>query len=304
MSRIVFWFKASRPEFLTGSLMPVLVGGALVWSERGTLDWGLWLLTALGMALLHSAANLANDYYDHVSGNDEINVTFVRPFTGGSRLIQQGLVPPRAILIASLTCLTTGAIIGLYLTWLCGWVILALGVVGGLSGFFYTAKPLQLGYRGLGEICIALDFGILPLLGTYYVQTGQLSWAAFWVSLPVTCLITAVLWINQFPDFEADRAVSKRHWVVRLGLRRAAHVYAGLVVGAYVTTALAVLVAGLSPWILLALVTLPIAVKALTVALANYDNIPALVPACALTIILQLSVSVLVSLGLILARLL
>jgi len=302
--RVLFWFKAARPEFFTGALMPVVVGGAVAWSEGHNLHWGLWLLTALGMMLLQAAANLANDYYDYASGNDPLNVTFVSPFTGGSRIITDGLVPPRPVLVASLVCLAAGAAVGLYLTYLRGWVILAFGLVGGLTGFFYTARPLQLGYRGLGEICIALDFGILPVLGTYYVQTGGFSRPALWAALPVTCLITAVLWINQFQDYAADRAVAKRHWVVRLGLRRASLVYALLLGGAYLSLALAVVAGILPAWTLLALLTLPLAVKAVAVAFANYDKPSSLTPANALTVLLQTSVSLLLALGLVLARVL
>ncbi len=299
-----FWFKATRPEFLTGSVMPVLVGGALAYNATGHLLWGYFLLTLVALMLLHSAANLANDYYDHVSGNDWVNKEFVRPFSGGSRLIQQGLAEAKHILLASLICLFTGALIGAYLVWMRGWPILILGVVGGLSGFFYTAKPLQLGYRGLGEIFIGLDFGVLPVLGTYYVQTQQFSAAAAIASLPVTFLIMAVLWINQFQDYNADKAVNKLHWVVRLGRRRASYVYVGMLAAANLSLILGVVSGVLPPLAAAVLLTLPLTVLAARTALRFYDDLPRLLPANTTTIPLHLLTGILLTAGMAVDRLL
>ncbi len=299
LSAVGFWFKASRPEFFTASIVPVMVGAAAAYYSNGQMLWGYLLVTLVALVLLHAAANLANDYYDHLSGNDEANVQYVRPFTGGSRLIQQGQVVPRHILLASLLCLFTGALLGLYLTWMRGWPILALGVIGGLSGFFYTARPLQLGYRGIGELFIGLDFGILPVLGTYYVQVQQFSGSALAASLPVTFLIMAVLWINQFQDFAADKAVDKRHWVVRLGRRRARYVYTGMVTCAYVSLLVSVGGGWLPPLAVLPLVAVPVAAFAVNTAWRHYDDLRQLTPANAATIVLHLLMGLLLTAGLV-----
>lgn len=297
--RLVFWIKASRYEFFTASLAPVLVGGAVAYGETGGFHWALWIATLIALALLHAAANLANDYYDHLSRNDEMNVSFVRPFSGGSRLIQQGTAGAAHILGASLICLALGAIIGLHLAWLRGWPILVLGVIGGLSGFFYTAQPLALGYRGWGELFIALDFGVLPVLGTYYVQAQTFTWAALFASLPIALLISAVLWINQFPDYEADRAVGKWHWVVRLGRAAASRVYVGIMTLAYLLLLAAVSTEMLPPLSLLALLTLPLTARGINVALRQYDHPRELAPANAATIGVHLAFAVLMSLGIV-----
>ncbi len=299
MRAMLFWFKASRPEFFTASLVPVAVGAAAAYHSSGQILWDYLLLTLLALVLLHAAANLANDYYDHLSGNDEINVEYVRPFSGGSRLIQQGRVAPRAILLASLICLFIGSLMGLYLVWMRGWPILVLGAVGGLSGFFYTARPLQLGYRGIGELFIGLDFGILPVLGTYYVQLQQFSVAALAASLPVAFLIMAVLWINQFQDFAADKAVDKRHWVVRLGRQRASYVYAGMIICAYVSLLASIAMGWLPQLAILPVIMLPLAVFAVRTAFAHYDNPAQLTPANATTIALHLLAGLLLAAGLV-----
>ena len=298
--RCLFWLRASRFEFLTGSFVPVLVGGVVAWWETGTFSWPLWLLTLAGLMLIHSGANLANDYFDHLTGDDEINVSFLRPFTGGSRFLQQHLAQPRAILVAALLCLALGSLIGLGLVWLRGWPLLVLGVIGVGSAFFYTAPPFAFVYRGLGELVIALDFGLLPVLGAYYVQVQRFSWTAVIASLPVALLITAILFINQFPDYVADRAVEKRHWVVRLGPRRAAPVFAAGMTLAYVILLAAVAAKVLPPLALLAMLSLPLAARAINVTQRQHSHPAELLPANASTVAAHLAFSVLMSLGLIL----
>jgi 1,4-dihydroxy-2-naphthoate octaprenyltransferase len=295
--RIFFWLHASRFEFFTGVVGPALVGGAVAWSYAHVFHWGLWLLTLVGLIFAHAAANLANDYFDHLSGNDALNTEFITPFTGGSRVIQQGLATPREVLVAALVSLALGGACGLVLAELVGWPILLLAGIGGVSGFFYTAPPLKLGYRGWGELFIALDFGVLPVLGTYYVQTRSFSLPALWASLPVALLILAILWINQFPDYAADRAVRKFHWVVRLGRRRAASVYAGMMALAYLVVIAGAALAILPPLALLVVLTLPLALRGINVALREYDNPQTLTPANAATVGVHLLFSVLLTVG-------
>jgi 1,4-dihydroxy-2-naphthoate polyprenyltransferase len=301
-SRALFWFKASRPAFFTGSIVPVLVGGALAYHDTGRMFWGWLLLTGLGVVFIHAAANLANDYYDHLSGNDAANTEFARPFTGGSRVIQEGKAEPKQVLLAALICLAAGSLIGLYLCWLRGWPILLLGVVGGLSGIFYTARPLQLGYRGFGEIFIGLDFGVLPVLGSYFVQAQKFSLPALAASLPVAFTIMAILWINQFQDYTADKSVNKLHWVVRLGRRRASYVYTGMIAATYLSIVLAV-VGGLLPLLALAaLAAIPVGAIGVKTALARYDDIPRLTPANAATVLVHLLTGLLLAAGLAASR--
>lgn len=300
LSRFLFWVRTSRVEFLTGSMMPVLVCGALAWHETGAFHWGYWLLTLLGMMLIHSGANLANDFFDHVSGNDEANTEFFNPFTGGSRVLQQGLARPSAVLFAALVALGAGSLIGLYLVWARGPAVLIIGLVGVGTAFFYTAPPFRLAHRGIGEFLIALDFGLLPSLGTYYVQAQELSWSAVVAGLPSTLLITAVLFINQFQDMRADAAVDKRHWVVRLGRKRARRVYYALVCGAPPAVLLGVAAGVLPHWGLLALLASALLPKALLTVARHYDSPTQLRPANVLTVAMHLATGVLLTVGILL----
>lgn len=190
-----------------------------------------------------------------------------------------------------------GCAIGLFLTFARGVGVLWLGLLGGLSGFFYTAPPLRLVRLGLGELILGLDFGPLMVLGSYYVQTQRMAWEPVVASLPVALLITLVLWINQFQDMPADAAVGKTHWVVRLGRRRAAEVYGACLALTYLTLLLGV-VAGITPvWTVVGLITIPLALKAYRVARAHYDHPRALTPANAATVRLHLMTGVLITLG-------
>lgn len=253
LARAQRYILAARPAFFTASLVPVVVGGAYVRWRDGTCPWGLWLATGLGLVLLHAAANLLNDYFDHLSGADEVNTMFVSPFTGGARFIQRGLLLPEEVLFAGLSCLAAGSAIGLYLAAVRGWAILGLGAFGVLTLFFYTAPPLRLGYRGLGELIIGLDFGVLPMLGTEYVLTRHMSASVLWISIPVALLIAGVLWVNEFPDAEADSLVGKRHLVVILGRSLAAKVLVAFYVLVIVFTAGAVMIGWLPPAALIAM---------------------------------------------------
>lgn len=299
-----FWLKAARAPFFTGSLAPIAVGTALAYTETGKMQWLEAGLALVALTALHACANLANDYFDHLTGDDAANTTFARPFTGGSRVIQDGLVQPWEMLVAAGLCMGFAALIGFYLTWVAGWPILWLGLIGGLTGVLYTAPPFKFVYRGTGEFFIFLDFGVLPVLGAYFLQTGHFSLAAVVASLPTALLITGVLWINQFQDMEADASVGKRHGVVRLGRRVSARVHVGLLVLSQVAIPVAALSGLLPLWAMLSLLGAPLALQAGRVALRSYDDLPQLTPANAATIGCHLVTSLGLSLGLVLARLL
>ncbi len=159
------WVMALRVPFLTASLIPILLGTAIAWFATGTLYWGFFLLTLLAGLSIHIGTNVINDYSDHKSGNDEVNTEFVRPFSGGSRVIQLGLLSPLEVLSGSLLFFLLSALIGFYLAWTRGPLILVLGAIGVISGIFYTGGPFNWAKRGIGELLVGLNFGILMTLG-------------------------------------------------------------------------------------------------------------------------------------------
>ncbi len=203
-------------------------------------------------------------------------------------MIQNGLLTPREVLTEGLICYAVGSLIGLYLAYERGLPILWIGLVGVVTSFFYTAPPIKFVHRSIGEIFIALNFGTLMTLGAYYVQTQELSWAPVIASLPVGLLILLVLYINEFQDYNADKAVGKLHWVARMGREKASIVYGVLLAVAYLTVVAGVVYGAVPKWGLISLLTIPIAIKAYKITRANYDNVASLTPANAATIQLHL----------------
>lgn len=226
---------ASRPQYLGASAAPVLVGSALGYAVTGSFSIGLFLLAVLSIMALHAGANVINDYFDHLSRNDWVNDN-PTPFSGGRQFIQKGILSPRATLAAGLAYLAIGSGIGLILVALTqSLFILGIGVLGVLGGFFYTARPIQLGYRGVGEVMIAFLFGILPVYGSYFLQARSVDLFPILPAVIVAILIFLVILINEFPDLAADSQVRKRTLVVLLGVGRSAWVYRAILVLSYPT---------------------------------------------------------------------
>lgn len=296
------WILAIRAPFFTASVAPAVVGVAVAFYEGYAVNWWHAALTLVGLVAVHGGTNLANDYYDHRTRDDWLNLT-PTPFSGGSRVIQDGVISPRAMFIYSLACFAVGIACGLYL-WRAtpGNVVLWLGLFGVASGFLYTALPVAIGYRGVGELFVGLNFGPVAVLGAHYVQAGHLSPAALMASVPVGLLIAAVLYINEFPDYEADRQVNKKTLVVLLGPKRARYGYIILIALTYAAIITSVAVGVLPTWALLGLLTLPLAVKAITVLMRRYAEPYKLLPANALTILVHFATGILLAVGLALGR--
>jgi 1,4-dihydroxy-2-naphthoate octaprenyltransferase len=285
-----------RAPFFTGVIVPVTLGSILAWYHTGNFFWGYFILTMIGSIALHAGANTINDYFDHFSGNDPVNKEYVRPFSGGSRLIQNKTLTPKNMLTISLTCYAIAISIGLFLVATRGLPILFLGIIGVASGILYVAPWVNLAASGIGEIAIAMNFGVLSVLGSYYVQAQTFSWEALLASIPVALLITAILWINEFPDFNADKAVGKTHWVVRLGRKKSAVVFMIMMALVYVSILLlGILYPG--RWVLLGLLSLPLSIRVVANALKHYDQIPQLVPSNAGTILAHALTGVLLCIG-------
>ena len=261
-SKLALWLQELRAPFFTASIIPVLVGTALAYSNANIFNPYLFILAVLGMVALHAGANIANDYFDHTSGNDWANKN-VTPFSGGSQLIQQGLLSPKSVLIASWTALSIAALIGIIILAITKSVfILVLGLVGLIGGYFYTASPLRLGYRGAGELIIGILFGVLPVYGSYYLQTPNIDFVPLLPGIIVAMLIFLVILINEFPDAPADGAVNKKTLVVIFGDRTAAWIYTVVLIATFCIALAAMLIfrnTAILPF-LLYLLTIPLAV--------------------------------------------
>ncbi len=258
--RIGVFLRATRLPFLTGSLMPVALVAALAFWRGAWGGFFYFFLTFLGVAGLHTGGNLINDYYDSF-GSDPLN-RFATPFSGGSRVIQEGELSAETVRNLAYACLGLGVVCGLVLiSYGRPWVAI-LGLFGLAAAYLYSASPVQLMSRGLGEFTIFLAFGPVLTLGAYYALTGRVTREGFYVGLPLAFLITAILWINEFPDLEADTAVAKEHLVARLGLRRSRLVYAGLMLAPFLSLPLLMEIFHFPGHLFAGLVALPLAVRA------------------------------------------
>ncbi len=258
--KIGLYLRALRLPFLTGSLMPVAVAASLAFLMEGTCNLRLLLFTALGVAALHSGGNLINDYYDSF-GSDPLN-RFESPYSGGSRVIVRKELSAAAVRNLAYFFLGLGAVCGLALIYLGRPYVAVVGLAGFLFAYFYSAAPVQLMSLGLGEATIFLAFGPVLTLGAWYVMTGTFKAVGLAVGLPLAFLITAILWINEFPDLEADEAAGKRHLMSRLGLRLSRWVYVGLLLAPFACLFLLMEAFRLPPHLLACLTALPLALKA------------------------------------------
>lgn len=293
------YVRALRAPFLAGSLITVMVGAAYGFSLN-SFSYSLFGITLLGVGFLHLGANLLNDYYD-ARGSDPINERLT-PFSGGSRVIQNGEVPGFAILVMAIGFLGLGVAAGLWLVFLGRPWVIFFGTLGLLSGWVYSASPLQFMARGLGELVIFFSFGPLITLGTYYVMTGTVSWPAFAVGFPQGFLVAGIIWINEFPDLQADKQAQKKNLVVRLGLRSARLGYCIIMLLAFLSVVFLVGALKMSYLMMLGFVSFPLAFKAMKITWQRHGSHEGLIPAQAMTIQTVVAHGLLLSLGLVLSR--
>lgn len=281
--QLKIWLRAIRaPGFFTVSVTPVLLATAMAWYD-GFFSLKCFILTLIGSVAVHCGATTSNEYYDYLSGNDVINQV-ITPFSGGTRVIVDGVLPAKSILRAAILFFSTGILIGLYFYTQRGMTVLLFGLAGVLIAYFYTAPPVKLAYRGWGELVLGIAFGPLIVAGAYYLQTGELGLRVITASIPIGLLTTAILYINEFPDYEADKEAAKLNLVVRLGTARAVPGYFLLMAVNYTIIAAAALT-GLFPlWSLLVFLTLPAVFWAAKRLFRYHNDYQRLIPANAVTI--------------------
>lgn len=298
-----FWrfFLATRLPFLTATIVPVALGGAVA-AHDGRFAWGWWLLALVSAVAAHLGINIANDLAD-AEGSDAVNVT-PTPFSGGSRVLQYELMSRQRLLALALAMFGVSAAIGLWLAAARSWWLLALGAAGLVLGAGYSVPPLRLVHRGLGEPVVALGFGPLMTAGTYLAVTRDWSWPAVYASLPVGILIALVLYVNQVPDRQADEAVGKRTLIVRWSRERVIGAYAASVAVAFALIALGPVLDDQPAWTLIALPAIALARPVLTGLRESYDAPYGLLKAMAANIGLHFATGLLLTAGWLLAAVL
>jgi 1,4-dihydroxy-2-naphthoate octaprenyltransferase len=288
-------FLATRLPFLTATVIPVGLGGVV--AARADAFHTVWFVLALLAAMaVHLGLNMANDLFDDASGADAANPT-PTPFSGGSRVLQYGLVHRRSMIVGCASLYALAIAIGLYLAAARGWALVAIGAVGVALSLAYSAPPLRLVHRGLGEPVTALGFGPVMTVGTYFACTGRWSWQPVWVSLPVALLIALVLYVNQVPDRAGDGAVGKNTLIVRWTPAHVQTGYALTAAAAFVCIVAEVAAGVMPPWTLIALAAAPLAWRVWRGLRAHYTDTYALIPAMQTNIVLHLVTGLLLIAG-------
>jgi 1,4-dihydroxy-2-naphthoate octaprenyltransferase len=251
---LALWTRALRAPFLTASGLPVVLGAFAAYSATG--QWSLlrFVLTLVGVLCVHLGANLANDYFDEVTGCDRANPD-PTPFSGGSRVIQEGLIPSRTILAVSILFLAAGLVQGLILnSMIPGNMVLFLGLAGIAVAVLYTAVPIKLSYRGVGEFAVFAAFGPLEVAGSYLCQAGRVDSHVIAVSIPAGLLVLAILLVNEVLDVDGDRRVGKRTMVVAMGKKKGYGFFLLVYAAAYAWIILGMAVRVYPLWAALALI--------------------------------------------------
>jgi 1,4-dihydroxy-2-naphthoate polyprenyltransferase len=255
------------------------------------------VLTLIAAMCVHLGLNVANDVFDTRSGADAANVTPTQ-FSGGSRVIHYGLVSMRQMQLLSAGFYAVGLGIGLYLALTRAfWPIFTIGLIGAAVSFFYTAPPLKLVHRGIGEIAVFAGFGPVMTLGAYYVQAQRFSWEALYASLPIGILIALVLYVNEIPDRPGDAAAGKRTLPVRWSKSVVIHVYVAAVALAFAIILSGVLTGVLPVPAILSLAAIALAVPVYRALDRHYDQPYALMPFMGKNIQLHFATGMLMILG-------
>lgn len=273
------WLRALRLYFVIPSVLPALLGGVIAWAQGYSMHLLHFALVVIGVTVNHFGLNLVDDVLDYrhavdLKKGDEKNF-----FAGGSGVLPEGLLKDTHMLRVAGVFFALTAIIGVYLTYACGWPVLILGLFGMASSIFYTTPPVRFGYRGFGELGLLVNFGPVIVMGSYFVQAGTFAGEPLIASLVPGFMMWSMIIINEIPDYEADRRGGKWNLVARFGRKKGAVLYGiGLTV-AYGILIIASLAKILSPITLLGLISLPFAVRSFAVMRRHLNDPLAMAPA-------------------------
>jgi 1,4-dihydroxy-2-naphthoate octaprenyltransferase len=292
--KLKVWFLETRPQFLLLSVVLVFLGTCIAWYDD-TFHLGYALLAFVGLLLAHISVNVLNDYFDYRSGIDlEVERT---PFSGGSGILPAALLKPEQVLWYGLICFLLATPIGIYFVIVRGWQLLPLLVVGAICVLLYTPVLTKLGWT---EWAPGVGLGTLPVLGAYFVQTATYTLAAVMASIPSGILVHNLLFLNEFPDTEADRKAGRKTLPIIMGKARASMLYSVLTLAMYLWIIGGVAAGSMPAFSLIALLTLPLALKAIRGAV-NHQDPSKLMPAMANNVMVVLLTQLLLGIGFILA---
>ncbi len=280
-----FW-QLADPKIWIASTIPMAVGGALAYGNTGHFDLYWFIVSLAGIYFIEIGKNAVNEFVDYQTGVDRYVAPDKKtPFSGGKKTIVEGKLTVSEVKAIALVTFLMAAATGLYVALFREMNIIWIGLPGIFLAIFYSLPPFKFNYRGLGEVVVGLTFGPLILSGIYLVLTHTLDIRAVLASLPIGFIVANILWINQYPDYEADKKGNKKNWVVRLGKKNGIRIYALLFAATFASFVLLSIVFANPLW-LMGLIGLPSAINSVRIAGKYYDDIPNLIQANAKTIII------------------
>jgi 1,4-dihydroxy-2-naphthoate octaprenyltransferase len=289
------WFLETRPQFLLLSVVLAFLGTTIAWNA-GYFNFGFAVLAFVGLLLAHISVNVLNDWFDFRSGVDK--KTQRTPFSGGSGMLPAQLMTSRQVFWLGMGAFIIIVPIGIYFLLVSGWALLPLLAVAAICILAYT--PLVLRTRA-PEWAAGLGLGTLPILGTFFVQAREYTVPALIASVPSGFLVYNLLLLNEFPDVEADKIAGRRTLPITEGRRRASLIYSATTISVYAWIVAAVAVGKMPAFSLIALLTLPLALKAIAGARKS-ENLARLVPAMANNVMVVLLTQLLLGIGYILDK--
>jgi len=295
LKRLKFWFLETRPQFLTLSIVLAFLGTTVAWYDG---YFNLWhaLLAGIGLVLTHASVNILNDYFDFRSG---IDLAARRtPFSGGSGILPAELLSPRQVLWLGIVMLVLAVPIGIYFVIIRGWQLLPLLIVAAFFIVLYSPIILK---RPWPEWAAGAGLGALPILGTYFAQTGAYTCTAAVACIPSAFLVHNLLLLNEFPDVEADMLANRKTVPISIGKKRASIFYSVVAIALYLWIIGWVAARVMPVWTLLALLTLPLTIRAINGA-RHHDDASRLMPAMAANVMNVLLTQLLMGIGYILGR--
>lgn len=289
------WFLETRPQFLLLSVVLAFLGTTMAWYD-GSFSLFYALLAFIGLLLAHISVNVLNDYFDYRSGIDlEVQRT---PFSGGSGVLPAARMTPRQVFWLGMGAFILTIPIGIYFVIERGWQLLPLLFAGAICILTYT--PLILRTKS-PEWAAGLGLGTLPVLGVYFVQTAAYTMPAIIAAVPSGLLVYNLLLLNELPDIEADRKAGRQTLPITVGRKKASWVYSGVTILLYLWIIGSVVFGQMPVFALIALATLPLAIRAIQGALKS-DDMSKLVPAMANNVLVVLVTQLLLGIGYILAE--
>jgi 1,4-dihydroxy-2-naphthoate octaprenyltransferase len=247
------WILASRPKTLPAAVIPVMVGSALA-IYHGIFFPAYSIIALLCSVLIQIGTNFTNDLYDHLKGSD------TRERKGPQRVLASGLISIKEMKWGIFLIFFTAFLLGLYLVYVAGWIILLIGIISIIAGLAYTAGPYPLAYNGLGDLFVFLFFGIVGTMGTFYLHLQEFTFLSFLISLPVGGLITNILIVNNYRDIEEDKTSGKKTLAVILGREFSKMEYVFFILVSFFVPFLLHFKYDFSFWIFLPYITLPLAI--------------------------------------------